>query len=335
MKLRNILILSAIFSLSSAFAQVETTDSLEQNVITPRTTHIVHSTSELKDALVVDTLPTGNDAVSIVLYNDNTWRYVRNRAAEKDLTLFTKYWSHDNVVPYREVPLDSLPKTIDIELVDSLHRYHYPITGRVTSRYGVRHYRPHNGIDIALKIGDPIYATFDGKVRMAKVCGGYGKLVVIRHDNGLETYYGHLSKIMVEPDQYVTAGQVIALGGNTGRSTGPHLHFEFRYYGQSFDPERLIDFSTGDLSRDIFILRKTYFSIFSKNSQNFEDEIAEEEAIKKAEAAARAQQYHTIRRGDTLSGLAVKYHTSIGKICQLNGISKNKTLQVGKRLRVR
>ena len=162
--------------------------------------------------------------------------------------------------------MSEMPKSVVIDLVDSLTSYHCPYQGSVHPRgkYGPRRRRQHQGVDLPLKTGDPVYATFCGRVRISQYNrGGYGNLVIIRHDNGLETYYGHLSERLVEPDQWVEAGQIIGLGGSTGRSTGPHLHFETRYYGQSFDPERLIDFKNGTLSRETFLLKKSFFSIYS------------------------------------------------------------------------
>ncbi len=288
------------------------------------------------EEMVVDTLPTINEALKIVLYNDNTWRYVRDRSVRQDSTVFEKYWSTTAISPYREVPLTSLPISVVIPLVDSLKSYHYPYKGKIISRYGPRRNRNHNGVDIPLKEGEPIYATFDGRVRYsADSKTGYGQLVIIRHDNGLETYMGHLSKRTVEAGEWVTAGQVIGHGGSTGRSTGPHLHFEARYYGQSFDPERLIDFNTGMLRRETFLLKRKFFDIYSKYDQNFEDEIANEEQDKREAAELAARRYYKVRSGDTLSGIAVKYGTTVTRICQLNGINRNAILKVGKTLRVK
>ena len=288
------------------------------------------------EEMVVDTLPTENEALKIVLYNDNTWRYVRDRSVRQDSTVFEKYWSTAEISPYREVALASLPVSVVIPLVDSLKSYHYPYKGKIISRYGPRRNRNHNGVDIPLKEGEPIYATFDGRVRYsADSKTGYGQLVIIRHDNGLETYMGHLSKRMVKAGDWVTAGQVIGEGGSTGRSTGPHLHFEARYYGQSFDPERLIDFNTGMLRRETFLLKRKFFDIYSRYDQNFDDEIANIEDDKREAAELAARKYYKVRSGDTLSGIAVKYGTTVTRICQLNGINRNAILKVGKTLRVK
>ena len=284
---------------------------------------------------VIDTLPTGNSALSIVLFNDNTWRYILAEDYKNDPEVFNNHWDTTNIHAYRDIELDSLPEATAIRLVDSLESYHYPYIGRITSRYGPRRGRAHQGLDIGLKTGDPIYATFDGKVRLSKAAGDYGNLVIIRHNNGLETYYAHLSQRDVEVGDLVVAGQQIGLGGSTGRSTGPHLHYEVRYKGQSFDPERLIDFSNGNLRRDELLLKRRHFSIYSKYEQDFGDE---EEVAKQEEAerkAAAAVQYHTVRSGDTLGAIARKYGTSVSRICQLSGIKSTSILRIGQKLRVR
>ena len=298
----------------------------------------IHSTFETNDLCVIDTLDSGNDAVKVVLYSNNTWKYVRNRAIPKDSTIFVKYWDTKNILPYREVDMSKMPNSVVIDLLDSMTTYHCPYQGAVNPRgkYGPRRGRRHQGVDLPLKMGSPIYATFSGRVRIATYNrGGYGKLVIIRHDNGLETYYGHLSEILVEPEQWVEAGHVIGLGGSTGRSTGPHLHFETRYYGQAFDPERLIDFKAGTLCRETFLLKKSFFSIYSKAGQDFEDEIANEEQDKREAAERAALRYHTIRNGDTLGHIARKYGTTVGNICRLNNMKSTAILRLGRKLRVR
>ena len=332
-------ILSALlFIASSAFAQEADTlniaaDSL-RNVVKEEVVP-VKPVRTLGKVAVIDTLPTGNSALSIVLFNDNTWRYILAEDYKNDPEVFNDRWDTTNIHAYKDVELNTLPEATAIRLVDSLESYHYPYIGRITSRYGPRRGRAHQGLDLGLKTGDPIYATFDGKVRISKAAGDYGNLVVIRHNNGLETYYAHLSQRDVEVGDWVVAGQQIGLGGSTGRSTGPHLHYEVRYKGQSFDPERIIDFSNGDLRRDELLLKRRHFSIYSKYEQDFGDE---EEVAKQEEAerkAAAAVQYHTVRSGDTLGAIARKYGTSVSRICQLNGIKSTSILRIGQKLRVR
>ena len=169
-----------------------------------------------------------------------------------------------------------------------------------------------------------------------RMSGGYGNVVVIRHVNGLETYYGHLSKYLVKPDDIVKAGELIGYGGSTGRSSGPHLHFETRYMGQAFDPERIFDFQAGTLRDEIFTLKKHYFNVNShygmsdKQSAN-----ASNKPPKNQSGRGTGAVYYKVKSGDTLSKIAKRHGTTVSKICQLNGIKASKTLQIGQRLRVK
>ena len=189
----------------------------------------VEPIANMNGIIPLDTLQTINEAVKIVIYNDNSWKYVRDREFVKDSSIYTKYWDTGTLFPYKEYPLSEMPASLAIDLVDSLKCYHYPHKGSIRSKYGIRHRRRHQGVDIPIKTGDPVYATFNGRVRISEYNrGGYGNLIIVRHDNGLETYYGHLSERLVQSGEWVEAGQIIGLGGSTGRSTGPHLHFETR-----------------------------------------------------------------------------------------------------------
>ena len=296
----------------------------------------------LGDVSPIDTLPTTSDELQIVLFNDNTWRYVRTKPSKKDESIFNEFWNTSVTHVYYGVTLDSFPESIAIELVDSLGSCHYPYKGWLSSKYGPRGKRGHQGVDLPLKTGDPIYACFDGKVRYSNFSSsGYGNLVIIRHNNGLETYYAHLSERDVVAGDIVVAGQQIGKGGSTGRSTGPHLHFEVRYRGQSFDPERLFDFKAGELRGQELLLKRRYFSINSRYEQDFnkEEEADKLDAQEKAAAAASktptTAQYHTIVKGDTLGALAVKYKTTVKRICELNNIKENAVLNLGRKIRVR
>lgn len=333
----------ALFIAGSISAQIKTInntinkDSLPDDAIIVKRVPLASGAAfDMKDILVVDTIPSSSEGLSIVLYNDNTWRYVRNRNIDVlDETIYTQNWDTTKIHVY-DTELKDLPMSMVIDLVDTLKSYHYPHKGRVTSKYGPRRRRIHQGTDIDLETGDPIYATFDGRVRHTTyIARGYGNLVIIRHDNGLETFYAHLSEINVKPGDWVTAGQVIGKGGNTGRSTGSHLHYEIRYKGQSFDPERLIDFTTGDLRRETFLLKRTYFSPYSRFTQDFDEEIQSDEEDKKIAAEAAAIKYHIVKSGDTLGRIAINNHTTVTKLCQLNGIKKTSTLRIGQRIRVR
>lgn len=334
------IIISTIFLLisTSLFAQETDTltviqvDTLKQDSVVNRRVSPVHTLGVVS---VIDTLSTPSEQISIVLFNDNTWRYVLAEGFRNDTTIFDDHWNTTAANAYTDIELNSFPDATPIQLVDSLRSYHYPYIGRITSRYGPRRGRAHQGLDISLKVGDPVYAVFDGKVRLSKAAGNYGNLVIIRHNNGLETYYAHLSERSVQMGDWVVAGQQIGLGGNTGRSTGPHLHFEVRYRGQSFDPERIIDFKTGELRREELLLKRRHFSIYAKYEQDFDDEVEIAKIEEEERKAAQAIKYHTVRSGDTLGALARKYGTTVNRICQLNGIKSTSILRIGQKLRVR
>ena len=292
---------------------------------------------ELEGSIPVpfDTLDTDDKFQKILLFDDFTWAYFDITKPILPDSLDTDHWDTEQVHSYLDIELKDLPEEIALELVDSIHGYCIPHPGPVFSRYKYRGRRPHKGIDISLNKGDAIYAAFDGVVRVAlptRYTGGYGNVLVIRHGNGLETYYGHLSKYVVNSGDIVKAGELIGYGGSTGRSTGPHLHFETRYMGKPFDPERIFDFENGKLRDTSFILKKQYFNINSQYAQTSQQSIkASKEKPKEAQGAV----YHRVKSGDTLSKIAKKYGTTIKAICRLNGIKETTILQIGQKLRVK
>ena len=236
------------------------------------------------------------------------------------------------------------------ELPDSfridLRHFHMPTTSRVvTSNFGSRWGRQHKGIDLKVYIGDTIRSAFSGKVRMVKYeRGGYGKYIVIRHSNGLETIYGHLSKQLVEENQVVRAGEVIGLGGNTGRSTGSHLHFETRLCGVALNPAILFDFRAQDVVADSYLFRKnTYMAESSEanrlrgkigNGSYTREEVQGEMAYgSETGQVAEEKQYHKVAKGETLSAIAKKRGVSVSSLCKLNRISKRTRLRPGQILR--
>lgn len=284
----------------------------------------------------IDTLDTVNDCIKVILYGDNTWQYYKTPEYQNLVGVFDENWVEDGTNPYG-VELSQLPQSWSLWLVDDLKQYKCPYQGDVYYRgkFGIRRGRRHQGVDLPLKTGDPIYATFTGKVRVSKYWGAFGNLVIIRHENGIETFYAHLSKRLVEVGDWVNAGDVIGYGGSTGRSTGPHLHFETRYKGFAFDPQWLIDFKTGELRHRLFVLKKKYFNIYSNYEQDFEDEMKNHEDDLAEDAEKAAMKWYTVRSGDTLTRIAKNNGTTVSAICRLNGISANTTLRVGKKLRVR
>ena len=233
--------------------------------------------------------------------------------------LYEMMWDSLNVNKPHALVKDLNFNTILQLTEDNNCRYQHPVYGKVNSNYGWRNQRFHKGIDIDLSIGDTVKNAFDGLVRYVKWdYRGFGLYVVVRHYNGLETIYAHLSKTLVKRNQSLRAGQAIGLGGNTGRSTGPHLHFETRYQGQPFDPKKIIDFESYSLKSDTLVVTR---SLYDK--------------LQKAQYARAYGVYHTIKKGDTLSALAVRYGTSIHRICRLNGISSRTVLRIGRKLRIK
>lgn len=284
----------------------------------------------------IDTLDTANEHIKVVLHADQTWHYYKTPGFQQTTGVFEEHWNDSATNPYG-IEQSELPNEWSIWLVDSLDQYHCPFQGSVYYRgkFGPRRGRRHQGVDLPLKVGDPIYATFTGKVRVSKYWGAFGNLVVIRHENGLETFYAHLSKRNVEVGDWVNAGDVIGLGGSTGRSTGPHLHYETRYKGFAFDPQWLIDFEKGILRHRLFVLKKKYFNIYSNYEQDFEDEIKNDEDDKKEDAEKAAMKYYVIKSGDTLGRIAINNGTTVNALCRLNGITPNTTLKIGRKIRVR
>ena len=226
-----------------------------------------------------------------------------------------------------------------------LRNFCMPTDSRVlTSNFGSRWGRQHKGLDIKVYIGDTIRAAFSGKVRVVQYeAGGYGNYVVIRHHNGLETIYGHMSKHLVKPDQDVRAGDAIGLGGNTGRSTGSHLHFETRLCGVALNPALMFDFRNQDVVGDYYMFRKSTYSKESAQatrlrgvggsvvSEDRLDTPGSSNAV--AQRATTTTRLHKVQKGETLYSIARKRHTTVAAICKLNRINKNTRLKMGQILK--
>ena len=235
-------------------------------------------------------------------------------------------WSNLEVNPYIAEPItDTLPI--------SLIGFNFPLTKfyRVTSEFGQRRYRYHYGIDLKVEVGDTVVSSLGGMVRIAQTKNrrtGYGYYVVIRHFNGLETFYAHLDKVLVEPNQMVTCGEVIGLGGNTGRSTGPHLHYELRYQGKPINPRDVIDFdSVLNVKNDTLLLTANHFVYPKKSSK-----VSSSKNAKTVASSGKAGVW-TVKSGDTLSKIAQRTGRSINALCQLNGITRNTTLKIGRKIK--
>lgn len=298
--------------------------------------------------------------------------------------------------------------SIMIVLQDPQHgQYVHPFNGRSTSAFGFRKYRYHLGVDIDLETGDSVKSCFDGKVRIAQWSKTYGNVVVVRHTNGIETYYAHLSKLDVKPGQDVKAGDLLGLGGNTGHSHGSHLHFETRFRGQPFDPNMIIDFNRMCLRADTYYLsksnfkylgdthkvkhysrkkKKTWYTYYTPGGPEYATTAAKsnlnsvpdplpadanspappapakvtdgKEPVKpgdqkvapkevkpavptnntttnKTVPAKSKSVYYTVKKGDTLSQIALKNGTTVDKLCKLNNIRSTSVLKIGQKLKIK
>lgn len=284
--------------------------------------------SEADIAWMIDSLFNLNRVPYALINEINLYIALLNER-RNELSIFATDWSHPSPHPAHcyyegwdeETPnpykfdLAELDSTYYIKLHDSLQfcNYHHPHLGPVTSRFGWRYGRRHAGIDVDLEVWDPVYSAFAGQVRVAKYYGGYGRVVVVRHYNGLETLYAHLHRFKVKAGDYVEAGDVIGLGGSSGRSSGSHLHFEVRFKGVPVNPEHLICFKKGELVGDTLVLNKAPHWYAGRTTNTT---------------------IHKVEKGEYLHKIATRYGVSMEDICRLNGIRRNSVLRVGQRLRI-
>lgn len=272
--------------------------------------------SFLELTTVEDTIPFALDEDEIMDYNDSLISF----------PAYDLYCGWDTVnIHSAKFDVASLKDTSRNILLfdDNSCGYVHPFEGKITSAFGPRKKRYHYGVDIDLETGDCVASAFDGKVRIAKKSKSYGNVIVIRHSNGLETYYAHLSKINVEIGQEVYAGEVVGLGGNTGRSRGSHLHFEVRYMGHPINPSELISFQEHKLiSETLTISSKTF---------NYLAEAKKAAAKNMAKGKGRV---HVVKKGDTLSAIARRYGTTTKALTKKNGIKAGSVLRLGQKIKI-
>jgi hypothetical protein len=250
--------------------------------------------------------------------------------------IFKEKWSAEWVFVYGQIIYDSLPEQeVTIKLVDDTADFQMTWYGFLFWGFGKRWGRMHNGLDIDLEIGDTVVAAFEGVVRYATMnSGGYGKCVVIRHLNGLETLYGHLSQINVVPNQYVRAGQFIGLGGSTGRSNGPHLHFETRWKDLAFDPYTIIDTARHRLINDTLILKLSDWTNYAKAAQTATGSPLQHNNNNNTYTPPVNPDVYIVRSGDCLYNIARRYGTTVDRIKKLNGL-KGDIIYPGQKLKLR
>ena len=230
--------------------------------------------------------------------------------------LYGLSWTSEFINPYK-IRIDDLPDSTWVDCRGFIFPIRRQSNNRITSDFGARRRRYHYGTDIGLKVGDSIVSVFDGTVRIVSYdAHGYGNYIVVRHNNGLESLYAHLSQTIAVENQKVKAGELIGLGGNTGRSTGPHLHFEFRFLGNPFNTKKIIDYSSETCLASNYCITKN-------------------ETFKHKTDIERLKQrsYHRVRSGETLSQIARRYGITVTKLCKLNHISRTTVIRPGRTIR--
>lgn len=237
-------------------------------------------------------------------------------------------WDSRNIDPYNIDPRE-FDQVVDLKLYDpkANHFWSAPLDdGRIMSQFSFRWGRWHTGVDLDLETGDPIYAAFDGIVRVVSWDGnGYGRYVLVRHYNGLETLYGHMSKQTVESGQLVKAGDQLGLGGNTGRSYGSHLHFETRYEGNPFNPINIYSFPTNTINSDHFLLTPSVWDHLRGGNRS--SELSFKPRFKRTVL-------HKVRNGETLSSIASRFGLSVSSLAEKNRLSSRSRIRAGQKLRV-
>lgn len=224
-------------------------------------------------------------------------------------------WNTITPNPYGNTPLNFNDSVMELTLIGTQRSPEFvmPVVDQLTSKYGWRNGRMHKGIDIDLQVWDTVVTAFSGMVRVARNYKGYGRVVVVRHFNGLETLYAHLHRIKVQPGQLVNAGDLLGLGGSSGQSTGSHLHWEVRFKGHPINPLNFVDYKNQKLINTTLVLHKTKhgFAGYPKGSV-----------------------FYVVQNGDYLYKIAASYGTTVNTLCKLNGINRNSLLSVGQKLRV-
>jgi len=281
-----------------------------------------------------DTLQIANDSLDIHIPIAATLMEVfqssRSKFHLKEKDWIAENWDTTVFNPYKNVK-KQYPLQISFE--DSTYASPIPRPKVITSRYGWRNRKPHNGIDIDLVTGDDVMAMFDGVVRYVDRHSGHGNTVIIRHFNGLETVYAHLSKQSVKVNDTVQKGQIIGKGGATGNARGSHLHLEVTFQGIPIHPEYLFDFSDENTIRnhEIWVTKKwtAAYRHNSKRKSTIRIATTETEAI---QDKMDEKKIYTVRRGDTLSRISNKYNVSIAALCKENDIRTTTTLRIGQKL---
>ncbi|NNL80774.1 MAG: peptidoglycan DD-metalloendopeptidase family protein [Flavobacteriaceae bacterium] len=250
--------------------------------------------------------------------------------AEKVVDIKAENWRNDIYNPYRDAVV-KFPFQVHFE--DSLYKAPILKDMVITSRFGWRRGRAHKGIDIDLVTGDEVVSVLDGIVRFSGYNTGHGRTVVVRHFNGLETTYAHLSRYAVKANDTVRKGQLLGKGGVSGNARGSHLHMVVRYKGIAINPEYIFDFGpeTRIRSQELWVTRKwtSAYNHSSRQRSKLELLTSEEEALASLE---KEKKIYVVKRGDTLTRIANRNGISIRSILVANNIRYNSMLKIGQKL---
>ena len=293
------------------------------------------------------------------LQSENSESSEINSTKDSSVILFQEYLSRCN--PKYGIRCShknlAVPSVIELSFIGpEMGQFYFPFRGKLLSPYGPRHHRMHAGLDIKLQKGDTVKSAFNGVVRLSQRFHGYGMMVVVSHPNGLETLYGHLSKILVEDGQVVASGEAIGLGGRTGRATTTHLHFETRVLGEHFNPLKFIDFDSYSLKFDKLLVynREGNLTVLAEGEPLDEPMLASEilsnsdttavadsslqvtTAKKELKPLAKSKKskYHRVKKGDTLYSIARKNKIPLDELYKKNHMKPGAILSLGKRLKL-
>ena len=300
MKIKNIMLTIALLAVSLIFAQAQKNITENEQNFNEEITN--------PDSVNSTIISAGNINVPCQAIYGNIWD-----------TLYIRLNRHKKVSINDSIILSLL--TVDNS------NFYMPVPGNVLSEFGWRHGRVHAGIDLKLTKGDSVHSAFDGVVRMSRYFSGYGNIVVVRHYNGLETCYAHLSQRIAKVNQTVKAGEVLGLGGHTGRATCDHLHFEVRYLEEPMNPRLVVDFQNQKISNDSLIVSNDSF-FQRKNTPSKHKTTNSDFKLDKNGS------YYTIRQGDTLYSIAKRNNTSVAALCNNNNLSEHSILHLGQKIKL-
>lgn len=287
---------------------------------------LIISAISYPQSITIDTLNRDTSSTSII--QDSLTADILQDSVPNQVML--EKWDHKTFNPYR---YNTPEYPFHISFTDSIYAAPMNNNLRVTSRFGWRNRRAHKGIDIDLVTGDTVMAMLSGKVRFVNYSRGHGKTIIVRHENGLETVYAHLSEYLVAVNDTVEKGQIIGKGGTTGNARGSHLHLVAIYKGVFINPEYLFDFGPEHkIRRQNVWVTKEWTTPYLHSSKR-QSKLVFYDTYEEALASQKTQkQVYIIKQGDTLSGISYKYRIPVAKICRTNGIAKTSTLKIGQRL---